>query len=70
MDMLVVYNNIQADISEAGMRLLGEMPEEIGEINVSFSELAKLDVVRAVDEMLDYLVIRVDGLRQMINDQL
>lgn len=70
MDMLVVYNNIQADISEAGMRLLGEMPEEIGEINVSFSELAKLDVVRAVDEMLDYLVTRVDGLRQMINDQL
>lgn len=70
MDMLVVYNNIQADISEAGMRLLGEMPEEIGEINVGFSELAKLDIVRAVDEMLDYLVTRVDGLRQMINDQL
>lgn len=70
MDILVVYNNIQADISEAGLRLLGEAPEEIGGINVGFSELAKLEIVRAIDEMLEYLVIRVDGLTQMINDQL
>lgn len=70
MDILVVYNNIQADISEAGNRLLGEAPEEIGEINVGFGELAKLDVVRGVDEMLDYLVTRVDILTQMINNQL
>lgn len=70
MDMLVVYNNIQADISEAGMRLLGAMPEEIGEINVVFGELAKLDVVRSVDEMLDYLVTRIDSLTQMLRDQL
>lgn len=70
LDIMTVYNNIQADISEAGVRLLGEMPEEIGGLNVGLGELASLDVVRAVDEMLEYLVIRVDGLTQMLRDQL
>ncbi|QZE57284.1 hypothetical protein MPK71_gp075 [Erwinia phage pEa_SNUABM_1] len=70
LDIVTVYNNIQADISEAGNRLLGEAPEEIGEINVGFGELSKIDVVRGVDEMLEYLVIRIDSLTQMINDQL
>lgn len=70
LDIVTVYNNIQADISETGMRLLGEMPEEIGEINVGFGELSKLDVVRGVDEMLEYLVIRIDSLTQMLRDQL
>lgn len=70
MDILVVYNNIQADISETGNRLLGEAPTEIGEINVGFGELSKLDVVRGVDEMLEYLVIRIDSLTQMLRDQL
>lgn len=70
LDIMTVYNNIQADISEAGIRLLGEMPEEIGGLNVGLGELASLDVVRAVDEMLEYLVIRIDGLTQMLRDQL
>lgn len=70
MDILTVYNNIQADISEAGNRLLGEAPEEIGGINVGLGELAKLDTVRAVDEMLEYLVARIDNLTEMLTDQL
>lgn len=70
LDIVTVYNNIQADISETGNRLLGEAPEEIGEINVGFGELSKLDVVRGVDEMLEYLVIRIDSLTQMLRDQL
>ncbi len=65
-----VYNLIQADISEAGIRLLGEIPEEIGEVVTSMSELPVLDTVRAVDEMISYLVTRMDTLTSMLTDQL
>ncbi|QZE56271.1 hypothetical protein pEaSNUABM40_00074 [Erwinia phage pEa_SNUABM_40] len=70
LDLLTVYNNIQADLSHAGNTLLGVTPEEIGEITVTISDLSQLDVVHCVDEMLEYLTRRIDGLTELLNERL
>lgn len=61
LDLGTVYNNIQADLSEAGLQLLGEVPAEIGEIGLR-ENMSLIDNVRAADEMISYLVSRVDDL--------
>lgn len=61
LDFGTVYNNIQADLSEAGLQLMGEVPAEIGEIGLR-EDMSLIDNVRAADEMISYLVSRVDDL--------
>lgn len=69
LDLGTVYNNIQADLSEAGHQLLGEVPAEIGEIGLR-EDMSMIENVRAADEMISYLVSRVDDLTGRLNAHL
>lgn len=68
-DINTVYNNIQADISEAGRQLLGQAPDEIGDVGIR-DQLSLIEYVTAVDEMMDFLSTRMDFLTEMLNSKM
>lgn len=68
-DIQSVYNNIQVDISEAGTQLLGNVPPETGAVSIA-ADLPIIELVLAVDEMLDNLSERMDCLSELLEDQI
>ncbi|QZE58977.1 hypothetical protein pEaSNUABM22_00074 [Erwinia phage pEa_SNUABM_22] len=69
-DLQTVYNNIQADLGYAGETFVGEVPAEIGGDLVLTEGLSKIGLVRAADEMVQYLINRVDTLVSMLNAEM
>ncbi|QZE59316.1 hypothetical protein MPK66_gp072 [Erwinia phage pEa_SNUABM_2] len=69
-DLQTVYNNIQADLGYAGETFVGEVPAEIGGDLVLVEGLSKIGLVRAADEMVQYLINRTDTLVSMLNAEM
>ena len=69
-DMKTVYNNIQADLGYMGETLVGVVPEEIGGELLLPEGMSKIGLVRAVDEMVQYLIQRVNTMTDLLNAEM
>lgn len=69
-DFHTVYNNIQADLGYMGETFIGIVPEEIGGDTNLPEDLSKIGLVRAVDEMVSYLIRRTDNLVDLLNAEM
>ena len=69
-DMKTVYNNIQADLGYMGETLVGIVPEEVGGDLMLPEGLSKIGLVRAVDEMVQYLIQRVCTMTDLLNAEM